>query len=151
MKPSEIEREITKEKERLAAIFNEAVEKEADKVAMELLQFTIGPRLQREINMAEKVMNNHPGFMTKKEFNQIRACLHTDRIAGDAERTDAFILLTSFEKYLVKKEERPVQKFGKPLPSTMAEWEEMKRRGDEIRKQQRAARAQQRNKSDRAQ
>lgn len=127
---------IKQEKERLAAQYwrdvNVRVQAKVDEVLGEKIR-----KMQEQYDFAKRTLEHRRGVMTRKQYNQIRACLHTDKQASDQEKNDAFILFTSFEASLLKEAEHPVvpQMTGAPpLPKTAAEWEALKRQATEGRR-----------------
>lgn len=100
----------------------------------EILGLTIA-RIHREQEEAKRIFNSRNGIMTRREYNQIRACLHTDRTPGFEEKKDAFILFTSFEKYLLKEKDSPT-KFSEapPLPTDAKAWDAWRKKTEQARK-----------------
>ena len=132
---AKFDRVIKQEKERLQAL----LAKEVDARIKELLDLTIGPRLREREKLADRIRNSYKGIMTKSQYRKIVMCLHADRAPSEAEKNDAFILFTSFEKLLLNEKESPTPTV--PVPRTMAEWDALRRQAAERRKQARAERA----------
>lgn len=123
-----LQKAIEQEKARLAAQFHI----EVNARVKQFLADTIGPQLQKEQKDARWIMQSRKGVMTRKEFNQIRACLHTDRTATDEEKNKAFALFSSYEKFLLKEKESPTR-FAN-IPSTPQEWDALRKAVSEARK-----------------
>lgn len=115
-----LQRALAKEEERLASKFWASV----DAKVAEILVNTLGPRLAKEQAQAKRVILSRKGLMTRKAFNQIRACLHADRQASQQEKHEAFVLFSSFEKILLKEAEAPSEFAA--IPSTLAEWDALR-------------------------
>lgn len=123
------DRAIGQEKERLGAQLQAEVNERINR----LLADTIGPRLRKEQKEARWIMESRKGVMTRKQFNQIRACLHTDHVATAEEKNLAFALFSDFEKYLLKESESPTPFVQ--IPTTSAEWDALKKQAMEARRQ----------------
>ena len=123
-----LERAIEKEKGRLAAQFHV----EVNARVKQFLADTIGPQLAKEQKQAKWIMQSRNGVMTRKEFNFIRACLHTDRVATDEEKNKAFALFSSYEKFLLKEKESPTRFVT--IPSTLDEWDALRKAVSEARR-----------------
>jgi len=131
---------VKQEKARLAASFAAAV----DSNIKEILVGSVGPRLAKEQQEARWIMKSRHGVMNRKEFNQIRKCLHADTFAGlplsdtlKEELNAAFSKFTSLEKFLLKEKESPTT--FTTVPSTLEEWDELRKKATEERKRKRAA------------
>jgi hypothetical protein len=107
---------IKQEKARLAADFALAVDKEVK----EFLTNSVGPVLAKEQKEARWIMESRKGVMTRKQFNQIRACLHNDRTPSNEEKHNAFVLFTSFEKFMLSEKESPTEFVE--VPTNWDEW-----------------------------
>ena len=123
---------IKQEKARLAVSFATTV----DKRVQEFLSGSIGPILEKEQKEAKWIMESRKGVMTRKQFNQIRACLHADRTPSDEEKHNAFVLFTSFEKFMLKEKECPTS-FTR-IPTNWDEWVDARRKGNNEQKRKRA-------------
>jgi len=125
-----VDRAIKLLAEKLQGDFDRAVKAKVD----EVLGNTIA-RLRREQDEAKRIFASRKGIMNRKEYNQIRACLHTDRTASDSEKREAFILFTSFEKYLLKEKDSPTEFSAiPPLPTDVAAWSAWRQKTSEARK-----------------
>ena len=109
------------------------IEAEISRRVKEILSDSIGPHYKKEQELARRLITARKGIMTRKQYNKIRACLHTDREASPDEKNQAFILFTSFEKYLLKEADSPTEFVN--IPSTSAEWDAVKNQTTEARKQ----------------
>jgi hypothetical protein len=125
---AKLDRAIEQEKARLGAQYSLDVSAKAK----EFLANTIGPILQKEQREARWIMKSRHGVMTRKEFNQIRACLHGDRTPSVQEKEHAFALFTSFEKFLLREKESPTT--FTYIPQTKDEWDALRKQVMEERR-----------------
>jgi hypothetical protein len=129
---------IKQYKEKLTAEFHAAVNLRVQ----EFLENTIGPQLQKEQAEARRIMAARKGIMNSKEYRKVLACLHPDRVLDPGQKaiyTEAFRLFASLEKLVLNEKDSPTQFAG--IPTTPAEWAELKRQANERRAKSRTERA----------
>lgn len=94
----------------------------------EFLEETILPNHRKEQDQARQVMNARKGVMDKATFNKIRRGLHPDSRNSISDKVlgEAFDTFMSLEKLLLDEKNSPTDYVK--LPSTVAEWEKMRKK-----------------------
>jgi hypothetical protein len=126
-----LEAAIRQHKEKLTVEWSIAVRKRVD----ELLLNTIGPRLKKEQDQARYVMKHRKGIMDHKSYRKIWSCLHPDRILDEKLKpmyAEAFDIFRAVQKLLLDEKNDPTEFVG--VPSTLAEWDVLKREASMARK-----------------
>ena len=126
-----LETAIRQHKEKLSAQWHVAIRARVD----EILLNTIGPRLRKEQDQARKVMGKRNGIMDRKTYRLIMSCLHPDRIMDEKLKplyARAFDLFRSVKILLLDEKNDPTEFVG--LPTTLAEWDALKRKATLARK-----------------
>jgi hypothetical protein len=110
----------------------------------------VSDRLRREQKEAERITKSRKGIMDRETYKLILACLHPDRINQFVTDTrlrqiyaDAWNAVRALEKLLLNEKESPTEFVG--IPSTVAEWDALKRQTSAARKAARAGLATTRN------
>lgn len=133
-----LELAIKQHKAKLNAEFHAAVNVRVQ----EFLENTIMPKLRQEQAEARRIMEARKGILSAKDYKKIWACLHPDRVV-DPERKpiyeEAFRLFADLEKLVLNEKDSPTH-FAK-VPTTPAEWEEMKRQAKERKAKSRTEQA----------
>jgi len=103
------------------------------------LEETVLPHFRQKQAEAKKVMDARRGVMDKAKFNSIRRALHPDsrNSISDKMLAEAFDAFMGLEKVLLSEKNSPTESVG--IPTTMAEWDAMKRKADAARKSKRSA------------
>jgi hypothetical protein len=125
---------VQKHKAKLDEQFHAAVNARVQ----EFLENTIMPKLQAEQAEARRVMESRKGIMDKKAFRKIVECLHSDRVTDSELKPkydEAFIIFKGLEKRLLNEKDSPTPFVN--VPTTRAEWDELKRQATERKKSKR--------------
>jgi hypothetical protein len=98
-------------------------------------------RLKGELAQVVKVFKNKQGLMTTRQYKNILACLHPDRVVPElqARYAEAFMLwkelerIIPFELTFQERTGTPKAKMPSPMPRTTQEWWEAKQKVREER------------------
>jgi len=126
-----LELAIKQHKAKLTAEWRVALTKRID----EILTNTIGPKLKREQESARRVLEKRKGIMDRKTYRLITSCLHPDRVLDETLKpvyARAFDLFRSVKILLLDEKNDPTEFVG--IPSTLAQWDVLKRQANEARK-----------------
>ena len=129
-----LELAIKQHKQRLAAEWQVAVRARVD----ELLLNSIGPRLKKEQDEARRVMERRKGIMDRKAYRIIASCLHPDRVTDEKLKplyARAFDLFNAVKILLLDEKNDPTDFVH--IPTTLAEWDALKREATLMRKAKR--------------
>ncbi len=96
------------------------------------------PAHREKLAQAERIIQSRKHLLSKADFNLIRACLHPDNSASKDRRDRAFDIFNKLEDLLVGEKELPLGGGAPPLPSSLAEWDEMKAKATAARAAKRA-------------
>ena len=121
---------IKQHKAKLTAEFHASVNQRVQ----EFLESTIMPKLKQEQATARRIIEGRKGIMSSKEYRKILACLHPDRVMDEGQKavyTEAFRIFNDLEKLILNEKDSPTQFAG--IPTTPAEWEELKRKAAEAK------------------
>ena len=97
------------------------------------------PYYQKKYAECEQVMKRRKGVMDRSTYIKILACLHPDRVQDETLKRryeEAFRLFKAMEKLLLSEKESPTD--FPAMPSTMAEWNAMKKQQQEHNRKQRS-------------
>lgn len=131
---------IKQEKKKLQQSFDAAVTAEVNQRVRDYME-AVSERLAKEREEHKRVMNARDGFMTKSIYRMILMCLHEDRQSDPQKKElckNATIEFKKLEKCILNEKESPTT-MSAPLPRTIAEWEEIKRKVAAERRARRAA------------
>jgi hypothetical protein len=126
---------LRKEKKRLAAGFEAAVNEETQKRINE-----IGlPYWQEQIDKSKTLYLQRTELMDKTTFNMIRRALHPDsrNSITDKKLAEAFDAFMALEKYLLSEKDSPTE--WPTLPRTWEDWQKMKQAATAARRAKYAA------------
>lgn len=149
-----LQRAVAQEKKHLAKEFYAVVEQRV-REQVKLNLESVRDRLEQQRKLSEDIIKRRNGFIIKRVWNLIRACLHPDKfdqivsLVSDgkteelsklkAQFSDAFRMFKQFEKFVLNEKESPTS-FAPPLPKTPADWAAAKAAAIAARKAARQAR-----------
>jgi len=92
----------------------------------ERLEELVLPSLNKRRAEYEKVIKARKGPLSKTQYRLVERCLHPDNSASAELRSEAFQMFRGKKLVLVAENEAPTE--SPTVPTTVAEWEEMKRK-----------------------
>jgi hypothetical protein len=95
----------------------------------ERLETLVLPSLRKRRAEADKVIAARKGPLSKAEYRLIERCLHPDNTASGELRAEAFRMFRGKKLVLVNEAEAPTE--SPTIPTTVAEWEAMKRKASQ--------------------
>lgn len=125
---------IKQHMQKLEATFHQRVNDRVNKVLDEIRL----PQWKEQIEQAKRILDRRKGLMDKAMFNKIRRALHPDsrHSISDKLLADAFDAFMQLEKFLLDEKDSPTT-WPSTMPSTLAEWDALKRKASADRRTKR--------------